>query len=419
MQSRLLPLAVLLLLQGCGSNSSTTSERPSLEGIVQDSLSGSRLADVLIQLRSSGFSLSTDENGHFAFYRLEAGPETLVIDQPPWERYEAALQIAGPLTLSHDPVLERDRNLPWLEFDTDTLDFSWHYGERWLRIRQGSEVQAPWTLDDPPSWLEVERQEGSTPDSLWIRVDRSGLASPSTVVEQLVFRTTTGAQFLPAAVERTAYPDLEIVNQLLRPVQIEISGTERALLPASSSILLPMDHDFYRLGWELQRATWEGRLLGIPFAWESAETQLVGGSSFYIVNQRSDTGGDRYQLFLPRIVNTYDRDLWLAVNYNTEREDLGPTRIPVGSQFNTGYFDAGEAADPINVVLFESEDYTGTFWWVGTVPAGRDLDSTLVDEQNIREFIDVGSGLMIVPCCSGTEQEPALSFPRPSRAVLP
>ena len=99
-------------------------------------------------------------------------------------------------------------------------------------------------------------------------------------------------------------------------------------------------------------------------------------------------------------------DLFLVVNYNTSREWLGYARIPAGETFLGGYYDAGGSTDPVNVMLFPDTTDADHFFFLGDIPAGRQITEPRSSEADLRAAFQVNSGLVLINCCNGATQFP-------------
>jgi hypothetical protein len=116
---------LLLALAGCGGREITRNSLPMIQGQLTEGGTQHSLGSVLVTLRVSGVYTTTDGDGYYEFHSLPDGPETLVVDQSPWDRLEIPIRLTEGQTLVQDLVLQRDLVLPWLDLDPDSLDFGW------------------------------------------------------------------------------------------------------------------------------------------------------------------------------------------------------------------------------------------------------------------------------------------------------
>lgn len=396
----------LLFLLSCGGAEITRSSPPMLEGQLSENGTGRSLAGVLISLRESGAYLSTDEAGAYAFYTLPEGPDTLVIHQSPWLRLEEPVSLQRGRTRIHNLVLQRDAELPWLELSPDSLDFDWDESLLNLQVHNRGGGQLDWSVQDVPTWLDVQPQSGSGDASVTLEMRRSQLSGPLDLRSVLRVSSNGGTLSLPVKARVLEYPDLIVENLLVEPVEFSVNGEVRTTLGLGGSERLLMNTDHVQVRWTVQQRFWEGQLLGNPFGFTGAELVLTNDLTVFAVNQISLSNGQNFRIFSPSIHNEDGGDLFLVVNYNTSREWLGYARIPAGETFLGGYYDAGGSTDPVNVMLFPDTTDADHFFFLGDIPAGRQITEPRSSEADLRAAFQVNSGLVLINCCNGATQFP-------------
>lgn len=392
---------VLWALAGCGNHGITHDSLPMIQGRLSEQGSGHSLPSVVVSLRSSGVYTTTDPDGFYAFHSLPGGPDTLVVDQSPWDRLEFPVRLTEGQTVVQDLVLVRDLVLPWLDLDPDSVDFGWDGDQHTVQLLNLGGGQLEWSLSGVPGWLEVSPMSGSGPASLTLTLDRESLEGPLDLSENL--RVISNGGNLDLAVEGQVldFPDVVVTNLLVDPVRFTVNGQPRVTLALGSSQRLRVNHNPVTVDWVIQPRPWEGQALGLAFAFQGSPVLLEQDLEVFSVNQISTSNGTGFQIFSPRIDNESPDDLYLVVNYNTPREWLGYARIPAGDVFPAGYYDAGSSTDPVNVMLFPDTTDLDHFYFLGRIPAGRQIAQPRESVANLRAAFQVNSGLVVIGCCSG------------------
>ena len=400
----------LLVLAGCSGREVTTNSLPLLEGVLTEQGTGHALPSVVVSLRVADVYTTTDEAGHFIFYSIPDGPDTLLVDQTPWQRLETPVQLADGRTLVQNLVLDRNLVLPWLNIEPDSLDFGWEGESANLSIQNLGGGLLNWNLQGIPAWLSASAVSGTGSATVRLTVLRDSLDGPLALSTVLRVASNGGTLDLPVRATVLEYPDLVLNNLLVEPVEFRVNDVSRATLGLGGTARVRLNTNVIRVDWTVTPPFWEGQTLGTAFTFFGQELVLSGDHEIFALNQISLSNGTGFQIFTPRIDNSSGSDLYLVVNYNTDREWLGFARIPDGQDFPAGYHDAGNAGDPVNVMLFPDTTNLDHYFFLGDIPAGRHITEPRSSVANLRNAFEVNSGLVIIGCCSGTAATPAGSL---------
>lgn len=392
----------LLLLAGCNGREVTTNSLPLLEGVLTEQGTGHALSSVVVSLRVADVYTTTDEAGHFVFYSVPDGYDTLLVDQTPWQRLETPIRLTDGHTLVQNLVLDRDPVLPWLDTEPDSLVFGWDGESTDLSIRNLGGGLLTWTLQGIPTWLSASPVSGTGPAEVQLTVLRDELEGPLELSAELRVASNGGSIDLPVRATVLDYPDLVLNNMLVEPVAFRVNDVDRATLGLGGTVRLRLNTDRIHVDWTVTPPVWEGQPLGTAYTFVGQELLLSGDHEIFALNQISLSDGSGFQIFSPRIDNNSGGDLYLVVNYNTDREWLGFARIPAGQDFPSGYHDAGNPGDPVNVMLFPDTTNLNHYYFLGDIPAGRHITEPRSSTANLRNAFEVNSGLVIIGCCGGT-----------------
>lgn len=200
----LLPL-LSFFMTSCPGPVDTTG---SVTGRITDAHTGANLSGVQVSVGSTGYTMTTGEDGRYTFTDVEMGTYTITASKTDYntDRKDVTISIGETATL--DFALRRASSA--LEVRPLTLDFGENTTTLSVDVKNTGEATMTWQTSENISWLECNPTSGSIragqQTSVVVTVNRTGLETGQTS-NTIVFTSNDGGSQTVSVTVTVASPD--------------------------------------------------------------------------------------------------------------------------------------------------------------------------------------------------------------------